>query len=208
MTHSSTFPFLTVLVLVPAIGAAVVALIPTDVRGHVVPRSGRRWLVTVVTLIVAVAIAFKFTCRRRRATSSPRTTCGPRPWASTGRWASTGSPCSWCCCPRCCSLYACSGARADARIHGRSWPGAAARDGVPGELRLARPHAVLPLLRADPGAGRTSSSAAGAMPAGDTRRSSSSSTPSAARPSCWWGSWPWPLSTSPRPGCSPSSSRP
>ena len=59
MTHSSTFPFLTVLVLVPAIGAAVVALIPTE--------SVAKWfhevvglVVTVVTLIIAVAIAFKF----------------------------------------------------------------------------------------------------------------------------------------------------
>jgi len=59
VTHSSTFPFLTVLVLVPAIGAAVVALIPTE--------SVAKWfhevvglVVTVVTLIIAVAIAFKF----------------------------------------------------------------------------------------------------------------------------------------------------
>jgi NADH:ubiquinone oxidoreductase subunit 4 (subunit M) len=40
----------------------------------------------------------------------------------------------------------------------------------------------------------------GVRPDGATRPSSSSSTPSPARPSCWWGSWPWPSSTSHRPG--------
>ena len=34
-----------------------------------------------------------------------------------------------------------------------------------------------------------------------TPPSSSSSTPSSARPSCWSASWPWPSSTSTRPGC-------
>jgi NADH-quinone oxidoreductase subunit M len=59
VTHSSSFPFLTVLVLVPVIGAAVVALIPTA--------SVAKWfheavglIVTVVTLVIAIAIAFKF----------------------------------------------------------------------------------------------------------------------------------------------------
>ncbi len=56
---TTPFPFLTVLVLVPAIGAAVVALVP----GQAV----NRWFheivgvtVALVTLVLAVAIAFKF----------------------------------------------------------------------------------------------------------------------------------------------------
>jgi NADH-quinone oxidoreductase subunit M len=56
---TTPFPFLTVLVLVPAIGAAVVALVPRQAVG--------RWFhevvgmsVALVTLVIAVTIAFKF----------------------------------------------------------------------------------------------------------------------------------------------------
>ncbi|HEY4947939.1 MAG TPA: Fe-S-binding domain-containing protein, partial [Acidimicrobiales bacterium] len=57
---ATTFPFLTVLVLVPAVGALLVAVIPRQAVAA--------WFhealgvaVTVVTLAVAVAVAFKFT---------------------------------------------------------------------------------------------------------------------------------------------------
>jgi uncharacterized protein YqgC (DUF456 family) len=67
------FPFITVLVLVPAVGAAVVALVPTrSVSRHF--HEGLGSLVMLFTLVI---------------------TSGPRIWASTGRWASTGSRCSW-----------------------------------------------------------------------------------------------------------------
>ena len=59
MSTTTPFPFLTLLVLVPAIGAAVVALVPTKAVG--------RWfhevtgaLVAVVTLVIAATVAFKF----------------------------------------------------------------------------------------------------------------------------------------------------
>jgi NADH-quinone oxidoreductase subunit M len=56
---STPFPFLTTLVLIPAIGAAVVALVPT--------KAVSRWFhqalgvtVSLVTLVIAIAVALKF----------------------------------------------------------------------------------------------------------------------------------------------------
>jgi NADH-quinone oxidoreductase subunit M len=59
---STPFPFLTVLILVPAIGAAVVALVPTTAVA--------RWfhevlglLISLATLVVAIAVILKFRAR-------------------------------------------------------------------------------------------------------------------------------------------------
>ena len=79
------------------------------------------------------------------------------------------------------------GARAQRDTAGVRGLGAAARGGLHGQLRLPRPGPVLPLLRADAGAGVLHHRRVGLRPAGLRRRSSSSSTPSPARPSSWSG---------------------
>ena len=54
--HTSHFPFLTALILVPAIGAAVVALVPTtSVAKHFHEALGA--LVALFTLVLAIVIA-------------------------------------------------------------------------------------------------------------------------------------------------------
>jgi NADH:ubiquinone oxidoreductase subunit 4 (subunit M) len=90
MSSTSHFPFLTVLVLTPAVGAAVVALIPP----HLVAKRFHEAvgaLVGLFTLVLSVVIAGQF----KVATSWCPTMSGPSSWASTGRSASMESPCSW-----------------------------------------------------------------------------------------------------------------
>ena len=148
---TSHFPFLTVLVLVPAIGAAVVALVPTrSVSRHF--HEGLGVLVALFTLVLAAVIAGQFKVGN-----------GGYQLVSDHIWAErAGHP-----------LVA--GHRRDlpvpggddrpplpagpARGPGQAGSpllrglGAAAGGGLPGQLRLPRPGVVLPLLRADPGPG-------------------------------------------------------
>ena len=201
MTHDTAFPFLTVLVLLPAGAALAVALIPavagrarpaprrvqrrawrrlarhSGPGGHhrrAVPRR-QRWVPAGEPARVGAVAGHLVASRRRRHLGVPRPHGGAAvPPGHGGRQGADPAPV----------------------LRGLD---AAARGGVSRELRLARPHHVLLVLRADARARSTSSSPGGASPAGPTRRSSSSSTPSSARPSCWWASWPWPSSTSARP---------
>ena len=92
---NASFPFLTVLVLLPAAGAAVVAVVP--------PRVVPSWFYQYAGAMVALGTLARGGGRRRSssrpataATSWSPTTPGPTSWASTGRSASTASPCSWC----------------------------------------------------------------------------------------------------------------
>ena len=97
------FPYLTVLVLLPAGGALVVALVAST--------APRKVLSEIVALAVSLAT---LGCRRHRraltrpataATSSSPATRGPRLSGSAGSWASTASRCSWCSWPPCCSRW-------------------------------------------------------------------------------------------------------
>ena len=131
---------------------------------RLVPRGARRRWCRVVTLALAVVDRRSSSRPATAATSWSPTTSGP---------SDLGHPLV----ARHRRHLALPGAddRAALPAHHARRPGAArpavvrgldpaARGGLPGQLRLARPGPVLPLLRADPGARRTSSSAGGATP--------------------------------------------
>ena len=92
---ATAFPYLTTLVLLPAVGAAVVALLPCQaVAAWFHEAVGV--VVTVLTLAVAAAVlvVFKSGTGAYQMVSTHTWASGS---ASTGRSASTGSRCSWWC---------------------------------------------------------------------------------------------------------------
>ena len=147
---SAGFPFLTVLVLVPAIGAAVVALVPVKaVTRWFHEAAGLAVALAVLGLSIAVAVEFK-------------TGDGGYQLVSDHIWAQQLGI-HWSLGIDGISLFlvlltavlfplAMLGARVASRPAFVRGVAAAARGGLPRQLRLPRPGVLLPLLRADPGA--------------------------------------------------------
>ncbi len=112
-------------------------------------------------------------------------------WASRTTWASTASRCSWSCSPLCSRWWPSWAPGTPSRTGG--WPSSSASwCSRPACWACSSPW----ISSCSTCSGRsssspcTSSSACGAARAGSTRPSSSSCSPSWARCSCWWPSWP------------------
>jgi hypothetical protein len=167
VTHDSAFPFLTVLILLPAGAGLVVALVPRSF-GERAP-AGRCGEVGLAGRAppwrLAVTIAVRYHAGNGELPAGERPPVGavardrvaPRgrrdlglPHAHVGRAVPAGA----------------AGRQGTAATPVLRGLAAAARGGLSGELRGARPHPVLPVLRADPGAGVLHRGRLGIRPAG------------------------------------------
>ena len=140
------------------------------------PGRAARWSRAVGIAVALATLGFAIAAHRRActpataATSSCPTTSGRRRSGCPGTSGVDGISVFLVLMAAVLFPIALAGARARTDARSLHRLDAAARGGLHRQLRLARPGAVLLVLRADPGARRTSSSAAGASPAGPTRR--------------------------------------